>query len=72
MVYSNLVAELIRSNISLNEAAERLHITLKTFKAKVNGKSDWSWKQVRVLRRMITTTSDIDFLFSEDVSQRSA
>lgn len=66
MIYRNLVAELIRSGIKLNDVPKRLNITQKTFRAKMNGESDWAWSQVCTLRKMITTTSDIDYLFAKD------
>lgn len=66
MIYKNLAAELIRSGINQSDAAKRLNITQKTFKAKMNGESDWAWSQVCALRKMITTSSDIDYLFATD------
>ena len=71
MIYRNLAAELIRSGADLNDIPKRLNITQKTFRAKMNGESDWAWPQVCALRKLITTTSDIDYLFAKDNERKA-
>ena len=71
-MYRNLAAELVRSGVDYNSAAKELSITPKTFRAKMKGESDWTWSQVKALRKMVKTNSDIDYLFATDDDRRSA
>lgn len=66
-MYKNLEAELTRSGISQDEAAEHLGICLRTFKSKLDGTSDWYLRELIGLKDFINdrlgTDYSLDYLF---------
>lgn len=63
---NNLKAEMVRHKVTAKDIAQCLHLSEKTIYQKINGKSDWQWKQVLEVQERFFPGCDVNYLFSDD------
>lgn len=64
MPYANLLAELKRRNISQEALSKTLGVSRNTLTNKFKGKSDFSLKEIRIIKfEVLQNQCDFDYLF---------
>jgi transcriptional antiterminator len=62
-VYKNLLAEMARTDVSNHMLAEKLNLTDKSIRNKLNGITGFSWQEVKNIHKLFFPTLDIQYLF---------
>ena len=65
-MYSNLLAEMARCNITRQRLSALLDINNGTLSQKLNGKSDFTLPQAFAIKRLLDTDLPIDVLFAKE------
>jgi len=66
MLYANLLAELKRRNISQETLSKTLRVSPNTLTNKLKGKSDFSLKQIKIIKNdVLDNQCDFDYLFKD-------
>ena len=65
MKYCNLEFEVYKNNIKKNDIAKELGIDVKTLKNKLDGITDFKWKEVCTIKNVFFPDKSITYLFQE-------
>ena len=65
VTYPNLVGEMAKRGIKKKTIAERIHVCNKSFNNKLNGKSSFTWPEVKIIWREFFPDIPPDELFEE-------
>ena len=69
-MYRELLGEMIKKGITRKEVAKLLGITPKTFFNKMNGRTEFTWTEVKAIRQMVAPEKTLDDLFKESETQQ--
>ena len=66
-MFTNLKIEMLKANVDTNDLAKQLELTPASIYSKINGKSQWTLKQMKItkeyLESILKTTLDLEYLF---------
>lgn len=65
-MYINLKAEMVRHGVNDADVAKLIGVSDRTFRNKINGKSEFGVKQAMQIRRKFFPDLDIEYLFGEN------
>lgn len=71
-MYKNLRNALFQKNITIKQYAEFLGVGEKTVQNKINGITDFTYKEFRKTCTMIFPEYNTDFLFTDEQPQQTA
>lgn len=66
MAYMNLKAEMTRYNIRIKDVASSVGITERALRNKLNGVTEFSWKQVCKIQKQFFPDISKDYLFYQE------
>ena len=64
-MYRELLGEMVKRGITRNEIAQKLEITPKSLFNKINGKTEFTWKEVKAIRKIVAPEKTLEELFKE-------
>ena len=64
-MYRELLGEMVKRGITRNEIAQKLGITPKSLFNKINGKTEFTWKEVKAIRKIVAPEKTLEELFKE-------
>ena len=67
MVYANLKAEMTRKGLTTLEVAKVVGISERAMRNKLNGVTDFSWKQVCKIQSEIFPQLSKEYLFNQEI-----
>lgn len=62
-MYRELLGEMVKKGLTKKRLAEKLGVTEKTLFNKLNGKTDFTWNEVKKIRNIVSPTSSLEKLF---------
>ena len=62
-MYRELLGEMVKKGLTKKRLAEKLGVTEKTLFNKLNGKTDFTWNEVKRIRSIVSPTSSLEKLF---------
>lgn len=65
-MYRELLGEMVKHGITRKMLADKLGITSKTLFNKINGKTDFTWEEVKKIRSIVAPTKTLDELFKKN------
>ena len=65
-MYSHLRGEMFRAKIPVVELAEKIGVTEKTLRNKINGVSDFTWPEACAIRDIVSPEAKMEDLFKTD------
>lgn len=65
-MYSHLRGEMFRAKITVTELADRIGVTEKTLRNKINGISDFTWPEACAIRDIVSPGAKMEDLFKND------
>ncbi len=65
-MYRRLKCEMLMANIKVPQLAEKVGVTEKTLRNKINGVTDFTWPEVLVIRRIVAPHLHLEELFRTD------
>lgn len=70
MAYMNLKAEMTRHSIHIADVASSIGVTERALRNKLNGVTDFSWKQVCKIQKDFFPRLSKDYLFSQEEDEK--
>jgi len=61
--YNNLRAEMIRNGVTVDDIAKCLEVSPKTVRNKINGETQFSWEEVKKIKKLLKTDLPLEELF---------
>ena len=65
-MYSFLRGEMIRANITITALAQKIGVTEKTMRNKINGDTDFTWTEALKVRDIVNPSLEMEQLFQTD------
>lgn len=65
-MYRNLLAEMKRNDIKNRDIADCIGVSARTASNKINGRSEFSWKETCSIQRMFFPNLTKEYLFDTD------
>ena len=62
-MYRELLGEIVKRGLSKKELAKEIGITEKTLFNKLNGKSDFTWSEIKKIRNIVAPNISLEELF---------
>lgn len=70
--YPNLVAEMARADISIKDISACINVCERTTRYKMNGRTPFSWPEVRAIHQRFFPDIQLDVLFASGDERDSA
>lgn len=65
-MYSFLRGEMIKANITITSLAQKIGVTEKTMRNKINGDTDFTWTEALKVRDIVNPSLKMEKLFQTD------
>lgn len=65
-MYRFLRAEMVKSDITISKLANQIGVTEKTLRNKINGETDFTWKEALKVRKIVSPKMGLEELFQTD------
>lgn len=65
-MYSFLRGEMIKANITITSLAQKIGVTEKTMRNKINGDTDFTWTEALKVRDIVNPSLKMEKLFQAD------
>ena len=69
-MFTNLKVEMLKANIDVNDLSRELELTPASVYLKINGKSQWTLKQMKIIKQYLESklnkTLNLEYLFKGD------
>ncbi len=62
-MYRELLGEMVKKGVSKKVLAEKIGVTEKTLFNKLNGKTDFTWSEVKTIRKIVSPEIPLEELF---------
>lgn len=65
-MYRVLRGEMVKAGISVAKLAEKIGISEKSLRNKLNGTTDFTWPEAKTIRKIVNPNADMEELFKVD------
>lgn len=65
-MYSFLRGEMFRTGISISSLSRKIGVSEKTLRNKLKGKTDFTWPEAKVIRKIVNPDMSMEELFRSD------
>lgn len=65
-MYRFLRAEMVKSNIPVYKLAQEIGVAEKTLRNKLNGETDFTWKEALKVRKIVNPEMELEELFQTE------
>ena len=69
VLYSYLRGEMIRNNLTIKNLSAQIGISEKSLRNKLNGDTDFTWNEAKVIHKIVSPEITIDELFLPDAEK---
>jgi putative transcriptional regulator len=63
VMYRELLGEMVKKSITKKQLAKNIGVSEKTLFNKLNGKTDFTWNEVKKIRKIVSPSSSLEELF---------